>query len=199
MIGKKILWFVASTFVSFIVFASIAQAIQPLVNKLTDQRLTACEGQSVISTSTHRYAGATSHSLDTIEHEQQLWQAQGITHYCVEVQMSHLQTGTVKFVLVVQNGEINRTMSDCFVPRGHRGFDGQCHRMFEAYDYGLDYLTIDALFENLQRDANDIRDGISVSALFDPTYHVPLFLGYEDSTSFHGGWETEIVAFVPLD
>jgi hypothetical protein len=195
MIGKKIRWFVGSTLVSFVVFASIAWTIQPLVTKLTDQRLTACEGQSVIAEGNPR-DDAHPHSLTTIEREEQLWRTQNITHYCVEM-ISRAFAPSFTTVALVQNGEVNRDVSNCFDTV--EGFTGEltyfCRGQFLWLEHGTDYFSIDGLFDEMQTKV-DLPD-LVLEAVFHPTYHFPVFVSLNNPTMLDAYSSVEVIAFVP--
>jgi hypothetical protein len=198
MIGKKILWFITSTLVSFVVFAIIARGIElGIMKRQADLRLTACEGQSVIAEVERQYENATLTSPDTIEQEARLWQAQGITNYCVEMYEGGALVGSTKFVLLVRNGEIDLSVSNCFATEDRWGDDYLCQRLLEMYEAGYDLISIDAVFDLLRQISNN--SNTRITTVFDPTYHLPLYANSYDMTAFDVSSYWEIVAFVPLD
>ena len=197
MMGKKVLWFIASTLVSFVVFAAIAWIIQlGIVRWMAAQRLRACEGQSVI-TEGQIYDSTITSLEPVIDSEERLWQAQGITSYCVEMNLGGFGT-SITTVALVQNGEVNRDVSNCFDT--FEGYTGElnymCRGRFVALDYGVDYFTIDSLFDTLRAFVESPNNVVRVT--FDPTYHFPTSISAFDPTRLDAWGYDELVAFVPL-
>jgi hypothetical protein len=199
MIGKKVLWFSASTFVSFVVFAIIARGIElGIMKRQSDLRLTSCEGQSVISEGGPQYEWMNTTSFaSAIEAEEQLWQAQGIHDYCAEMNTGNMLAGSGSLVLLVQNHQVDSDLSNCFIREGTRGEDFQCRRLLLNIDYGLDTVSIDALFYYLNYMAN--RSNYSVTVTFDSTYHFPISIFSYQTTALDSDFHSELIAFVPLD
>jgi hypothetical protein len=194
MIGKKVLWFVAATFVSFVVFAGIALPIEAtgIFNSLTDQRLTSCEGESVIPTEGRR-ASSVQLSLSTIENEERLWQALGIDSYCMEIR-SIGPAGSYTVIVVVRDHVVDRNASNCFDLRGD--FEGYCGWLYEYLDHGLDYMTLQGEFDSLQYILE--RNVRIAQVKFDPIYHIPTFI-FSAIPGFFDAWSRwELISFVRL-